>query len=68
MAIAVAALVVVSCSTSSGVSTLEANEISVIEPDPSVPIEPGTGSIEWEPCADAHRVRIDHRAARLRRS
>ncbi len=59
MAIAVAALVVVSCSTSSGVSTLEANEISVIEPDMSVPVEPGTGSIEWGTCVDAQSAAVD---------
>ncbi len=61
MAIAVAALAVVSCSTSPGVSTLEANEIPAVEPDPSVPAtsEPGTGSIEWGPCDDAPAAPVD---------
>ena len=61
MAIAVAALSVASCANASGVSTVEANEISAIEPDPSVvaPPGPGNGSIEWGPCADAQASTVD---------
>ena len=65
MAIAVAALVVVSCSTSSGVETLQANEISANEPDPSAPVTPATGSIEWGPCVDARAVPVDVECASI---
>jgi pimeloyl-ACP methyl ester carboxylesterase len=61
VAVAVAAVVVVSCSTSSGVSTQRADEISTIESDTSDPDTsgPATVSIEWGPCVEAQAAPVD---------
>lgn len=61
MAIAVAALLVASCANESGVSTVEANEISAIEPDPSVVVPPGPapGSLDWGRCIDEPAAAVD---------
>ena len=60
-----AVVALVSCSTSSGVSTLEVDEISAIEPDASEPITPGPGSIEWGPCVDARAAPVDVECASI---
>lgn len=60
-----AVVALVSCSTSSGVSTLKVDEISAIEPDASEPITPGSGSIEWGPCADARAAPVDVECASI---
>ncbi len=66
MGLAVAAVAVASCSTSSGVSTLEANEISAIDPAPSTqPPGPATGPIEWARCADDPAAALDLECASI---